>query len=118
MSDVALKEVGPLKEFDGTYICFRVAELGANTNSWFVNTKKGGDCLGRVKWWGRWRKYSFFPEDNCVFEEICLAGNIIFHFRPHRRAKRAALAPRPQQSYLEFLIPEEWDRAQKRSNLK
>lgn len=37
-----------------------------------VVAKDGGDPLGEVKWFGRWRKYAFFPERDCVFEQDCL----------------------------------------------
>lgn len=28
--------------------------------------------LGYVKWFGRWRRYAFFPAPSCVFEKDCL----------------------------------------------
>jgi len=31
-----------------------------------------GSFLGTVKWYGAFRKYSFFPNDNIVFETQCL----------------------------------------------
>lgn len=34
--------------------------------------KEFGTLLGQVKWYGAFRKYSFFPEANIVFEETCL----------------------------------------------
>jgi hypothetical protein len=34
--------------------------------------------LGEVKWFGRWRQYSFFPESNTVFEKQCLKDIINF----------------------------------------
>ena len=33
---------------------------------------KDGAPLGLVKWFGRWRKYSFFPCADTVFEQDCL----------------------------------------------
>lgn len=36
-----------------------------------VNKEYGAD-LGVVKWYGPFRKYSFFPEANLVFEFQCL----------------------------------------------
>lgn len=29
--------------------------------------------LGVIKWFGRWRKYAFFPRADCVFDSKCLA---------------------------------------------
>lgn len=34
--------------------------------------KEYGTELGTVKWYGPFRKYSFFPEANIVFETQCL----------------------------------------------
>lgn len=28
--------------------------------------------IGKVKWYGAWRCYAFFPAPNCVFETQCL----------------------------------------------
>lgn len=41
------------------------------TDTYEVRTKTG-DCLGWVKWFGRWRKYSFFPAYGTAFEQTCL----------------------------------------------
>jgi hypothetical protein len=38
---------------------------------WPVRTLEGA-LLGSVKWYGRWRKYAFFPEAGTVFETGCL----------------------------------------------
>lgn len=29
-------------------------------------------CLGQVKWFARWRKYTFFPLENTVYDSRCL----------------------------------------------
>ena len=42
------------------------------TNIWAIRSTQGDDRLGFVKWHGPWRKYAFFPEPNCLFEEDCL----------------------------------------------
>lgn len=33
---------------------------------------RDGALLGTVKWFGRWRRYAFFPEPACVFDADCL----------------------------------------------
>ncbi len=60
--------------FDGTYISFRMAgqSPSGKTAIWLV-TAKGGDWLGEVRWFSRWRKYSFFPYPSTVFETTCLS---------------------------------------------
>lgn len=42
------------------------------TERWQIHSKTGG-YLGTVKWFGRWRCYSFFVEDwSAAFEPKCL----------------------------------------------
>jgi hypothetical protein len=31
------------------------------------------ELLGRIKWMGRWRQYGFFPEQDTVWNPVCLA---------------------------------------------
>jgi hypothetical protein len=60
-------------EFDGTHIVFRMSEWQPSSEKtcvWDVRSKHG-DHLGEVKWFGRWRKYTFFPAPGW-FEEVCL----------------------------------------------
>lgn len=60
-------------DWDGTYIKFRNCgpRPGNKTCDFEVSTDRG-DVLGIVKWFGRWRKYSFFPEAGTLYEETCL----------------------------------------------
>lgn len=39
---------------------------------WRVRNVQSGVDLGRIKWLGRWRQYSFDPEPNLTFEKTCL----------------------------------------------
>ena len=57
----------------GEYINFDVEPTlpGRKTKTWIVSSKYV-DRLGVVRWLTRWRKYTFQPEPNCVFEETCL----------------------------------------------
>ena len=52
-------------EFDGT------SESG-KTNIFTVFNSETQDALGRVKWYGPWRQYSFFPNENIVLEKKCM----------------------------------------------
>jgi len=60
-------------EFDGDFITFHVngTSNSGKTVIWDVDAKDGS-VLGTVKWFGRWRKYCYFPEPNCVYEQVCL----------------------------------------------
>ncbi len=48
----------------------QVGDTG-KTKVWAVISKEGGFELGKVKWFGRWRCYAFFPTDS-IFEPKCL----------------------------------------------
>lgn len=47
------------------------ASPSGKTRCWLVLTNRGG-WLGDVKWFGRWRRYAFFPAPETVFERTCL----------------------------------------------
>lgn len=55
----------------GTWIRF-VAEGVTRTGKTECWTVMSRDGLGHVRWFGRWRKYAFFPAEGAVFEEVCL----------------------------------------------
>lgn len=55
------------------------------------------DVLGEVKWFGRWRCYSFFPKESTVYERTCLRDIALFcevetsrHRITNQLAKQAA----------------------------
>lgn len=88
----------------GTWIRFNyfgTSDTG-KTAIWQVVSRSAiGVLLGEVKWYGPWRKYSFFPNRNCdlVFEQVCLRDIADFcltmtnqhnqHIRGKRKAKAA-----------------------------
>ena len=55
-------------------VWLRIIEVGSTGKTWIfnVNAKEGGSNLGQIRWFGRWRKYSFFPNAETVFERQCL----------------------------------------------
>lgn len=58
------------------------------TDIYLVQTK--GDnpiTIGCIKWYGSFRKYSFFPYENTVFENQCLKdiANFLEHLMKERR---------------------------------
>jgi len=48
------------------------------TKRWEVLTLEG-TVIGHIKWHGPWRKYSFFPCFDTVFENDCLQDIIDFN---------------------------------------
>lgn len=72
------------------WIRFTVMEVPARlTKCWHVVTRSG-ETIGSVSWFGRWRKYAYFPI-NSVYEEDCLreiASFIETKTREHRAARK------------------------------
>jgi hypothetical protein len=59
--------------FRGTYLDFGpLPKDGKRTWKWQVFSIDRLSFLGNVVWFGRWRKYAFFPEPGCVFDDGCL----------------------------------------------
>ena len=54
------------------YLEFSTIEEKPKTKIIRVWSRKSGDRLGLIKWFGRWRQYAFFPEDNTIFNTECL----------------------------------------------
>jgi hypothetical protein len=62
------------------------------TEVWAVWALQGGTYLGEVRWFSRWRKYSFMPARDTVFEQDCLrdlAEFIEAETAKRRKGKRA-----------------------------
>ena len=56
-----------------SYLAFTEQHLpGHKTLSIEVRSAVHGDLLGRIKWFGRWRQYAFFPESGTVWNPDCL----------------------------------------------
>jgi len=78
---------------EGTWIKFVLVERKKKTDVYEVATKEDDILLGRIRWFGRWRKYSFFPCDDTVFETVCLTEivqfmNELMQERKHEREHR------------------------------
>lgn len=54
------------------YLEFRILEQKPKTLVVGVFSKKSGDLLGRVQWFGRWRRYAFFPTEGTAFDISCI----------------------------------------------
>ena len=58
---------------NGTHIAFDPAPPNPKTKTWWVVSKYDGrPCLGVIAWFAQWRKYSFYPNADTVYEEVCL----------------------------------------------
>lgn len=52
------------------YATLTTTPAGQTTPRWLI-TSRFSD-LGMVKWFGRWRRFSFFPTVGSVFDQECL----------------------------------------------
>lgn len=76
----------------GKHITFSLHSLSATgkTKTWFVWNTENNDVLGRISWFGRWRKYVFTAQENIVFEETCLRDISQFIQQETTYVKKAA----------------------------
>lgn len=61
-----------MKDYHWIYFSEVPPKEGAKTKVWLVCAKADGGLLGAIRWFGRWRKYSFYPENGTVYEQDCL----------------------------------------------
>jgi len=68
------------------------ASASGKTHTWSVRSLQGNAYLGAVRWFGRWRRYAFYPYDNTVFEQQCLRDIALF-CESQTASQRVAAAP-------------------------
>jgi len=57
---------------EGTHIQFIPGDPLPKTLTWYVKNKYADQWIGQIRWYPQWRKYSYFPTTNTVYEWICL----------------------------------------------
>jgi len=55
-----------------SWINFFLMEQKSKTQVWRVETKKDQEILGMIRWLPNWKKYSFLPTANIVYNAIAL----------------------------------------------
>lgn len=68
-------------ETEGRYIRFEKLPRKENrkTDVYKIVTKyENPEIIGSIEWFGRWRKYAFFPIKDTVYETVCLNDIIKF----------------------------------------
>ena len=62
-----------IQEGEMSYLIFGEGPTSASglTKSWYVSST--GSQLGYVKWYAPWRKYCYFPAQDIILDEHCLA---------------------------------------------
>jgi hypothetical protein len=66
-----------ITELNGKYIKIKLTLEGTKTNIYGVFSHDN-DIIGKIKWFGNFRKYAFFPSDGTVFDSKCLLDIIDF----------------------------------------
>ena len=54
------------------YLKFAFTRELPKTKVYLVIAKRSDDCLGTIKWFSRWRQYSFHPIGDSIFNPQCL----------------------------------------------
>jgi hypothetical protein len=84
------------RKTEGKYIDFRLHALSPSgkTKTWVVQNRDNSTVLGRISYFGRWRKYVFEPYENMVFEETCLRDIAMFCQQESTLQRKAAATKR------------------------
>lgn len=45
---------------------------GRKTKAWAIYSRRRGDLLANVRWYGRWRQFVVYPEPGTLFNAECL----------------------------------------------
>lgn len=43
------------------------------TKVWAVRSKRHGNVLGFIRWYGAWRQYTFWPSEGTIWNPQCMA---------------------------------------------
>lgn len=79
-------------EFKGKWIHIRPNATTNKTGLWRIYADSG-EIIGEIKWYGPFRKYSFFPYPQTVYEQDCLkeiTNFIVFLMEARKQLKKAA----------------------------
>lgn len=78
---------------DKQYLYFEILQyVDKKTYNIFVCSIKSDELLGKIAWYGPWRKYVFYPESDTLFDPKCLAEitemlNKLMEERKHDKKK-------------------------------
>ena len=59
-------------QIETEYMRFILWENKPKTQVWNIQSKSSNALLGLIKWYGPWRQYCFFPENETTFNSKCL----------------------------------------------
>ncbi|MHA1807005.1 MAG: hypothetical protein ACTSX2_05480 [Candidatus Thorarchaeota archaeon] len=84
-------EKGDMRE-ETDHLIFDFVDFTGKTHIIDVRNRNTGYYIGGIRWFGRWRKYCFFPNPDTVYDSKCLKDISDFLnelMRGHREKKRA-----------------------------
>jgi len=86
-------EKGDMRE-ETDHLIFDFVDFTGKTHIIDVRNKHTGEHIGEIRWFGRWRKYCFFPNDNTVYDAKCLTDitNILIELMKEHKEKKASRA--------------------------
>lgn len=78
---------------DDEYLTLKLIEMKTKTSVYGIFSRKHGDKLGEVRWWGKWRQYCFFPAHDTVFNRDCIGTIQAFleHLHQLRKSEKKKL---------------------------
>ncbi len=71
------KEIIPDRD-EHSYIYFELIKKYPKTNRYAVVSRKFGDVIGNIYWFGGWRQYVFEAEPAIIWNRDCLTEIIAF----------------------------------------
>ena len=54
------------------YVKFELVEQKEKTAVYVVKSTRSDDSLGKISWFGIWRRYVFYPFEDAIFDSACL----------------------------------------------
>lgn len=57
---------------DSKYLVFKQMPYAGKTKKWQVHSRRRGDLLGIIRWYGPWRQYCFSPTPGTTFNRGCM----------------------------------------------
>lgn len=78
------------------YVQFVKVAQKSKTSVWTCRNNRSGGELGRVRWYGPWRQYYYFPVTQAVYSRGCLKDICSFMEDLSEELARGRAKDRPQ----------------------
>lgn len=60
------------RHYEYIFVSWAGQSVSGKTSRYAVYNTRSGDQIGEIRWFGRWRHYTFFPADGTAFSAGCL----------------------------------------------